>query len=91
VSISSDIQTFKDEVLCGISPLDVYDVLLGHPCMWKLHVIYESRPCSVIFTLGGHLDGIIEVVLTTIPPKQCCKVVSQTKKFNFFTIYSKGE
>jgi hypothetical protein len=29
--------------------------------------------------------------MTTIPPKQCCKVVSHTTKFNFFTIYSKGE
>jgi hypothetical protein len=59
--------------------------------MWKCHVIYESRPRSVIVTLGGHLYRIPEVVPTTVPPKQCRKVVSHTTKFSFFTICSKGE
>jgi hypothetical protein len=59
--------------------------------MWKCHVVYESRPCSVIVTLGGHLYRIPEVVPTTVPPKQCRKVVSHTTKFSFFTICSKGE
>jgi hypothetical protein len=72
-------------------PLDVCDVLLGQPYMWKHHAIYESRPRSVIITLGGHLYRIPEVVPTTIPPKQCHKVVSHTTKFNFFTICSKCE
>jgi hypothetical protein len=49
--------------------------------MWKRHAIYESRPCSVIVTLGGHLYRIPEVVPTTVPPKQCRKVVSHTTKF----------
>jgi hypothetical protein len=34
---------------------------------------------------------IPEVVPTTAPSKQCCKVVSHTTKFIFSTIYSKGE
>jgi hypothetical protein len=59
--------------------------------MWKRHVVYESRPRSVIVSLGGHLYRIPEVVLTTVPPKQCHKVVSHTTKFSFFTICSKGE
>jgi hypothetical protein len=59
--------------------------------MWKCHAIYESRPRSVIVTLGGHLYRIPEVVPTTVPPKQCRKVVSHTTKFSFFTICSKGE
>jgi hypothetical protein len=59
--------------------------------MWKHHAIYESRPRSVIVTLGGHLYRIPEVVPTTAPPKQCRKVVSHTTKFIFFTICSKGE
>jgi hypothetical protein len=71
--------------------LDVCDVLLGHPYMWKWHAIYESRPRSVIITLGGHLYRIPEVVPTTAPPKQCRKVVSHTTKFIFSTICSKGE
>jgi hypothetical protein len=58
--------------------------------MWKRHVVYESRPHSVIVTLWGHLYKILEVVPTIVPPKQCRKVVSHTKKFNFFTICSKG-
>src|ERR1700678_3512633 len=59
--------------------------------MWKHHAIYESRPRSVIITLGGHLYRIPEVVPTTAPPKQCCKVVSHTRKFIFSTICSKDE
>jgi hypothetical protein len=49
------IKPFKDEVLCDISPLKVCDVLLGHPYSWKQHVVYESRPHSVIITLGRQL------------------------------------
>jgi hypothetical protein len=59
--------------------------------MWRCHVVYESRPRSVIVTLGGHLYKIPEVVPTTVQPKKCRKVVSHTAKFIFFTIYSKGE
>jgi hypothetical protein len=60
--LSYGIQPFKDEVLCDVSPLDVCDVLLGQPYMWKHHVVYESRPRSVIVSLGGHLYRIPEVV-----------------------------
>jgi hypothetical protein len=59
--------------------------------MWKCDVVYESRPHSVIVTLGGHLYRIPEVVLTIVPPKKFHKVVSHTAKFSFFTICSKGE
>jgi hypothetical protein len=59
--------------------------------MWKRHVVYESRPRSVIVSLGGHLYKILEVVPNTVPPEKCHKVVSHTAKFGFFTIYSKGE
>jgi hypothetical protein len=86
-----NIQPFKDEVLCDVSPLDVCDVLFGQSYMWKCHVIYESRPRSVIITLGGHLYRIPEVVPNTAPPKHCHWVVSHTTKFIFSNIYSKGE
>jgi hypothetical protein len=89
--LSYDIYPFKDEVLGDVFMLDVCDVLLGQPYMWKFHAIYESRLSSVIVTLGGQLYMIPEMVPTTVPPKQCHKVVSHTTKFNFFTIYSKGE
>jgi hypothetical protein len=89
--LSYDIHPFKDEVLCDVAPLDVCDVLLGQPYMWKHHAIYESRPRSVIVTLGGHLYRIPEVVPTIVSPKKCRKVVSHTAKFSFFTICSKGE
>jgi hypothetical protein len=59
--------------------------------MWKRHVVYESRPCNVIVSLGGHLYRIPEVIPTTFPHKQWHKVVSHTTKFRFFTICSKGE
>ena len=56
------INPFKVEVLCDVAPLDVSDVLSGHPYMWKSHVLYESRPHSVIVTLGGKLYPIIETI-----------------------------
>ena len=59
--------------------------------MWKHHAIYESRPCSFIVTVGGHLYKIPEVVAITVPPKLFRKVISHTAKFSFFTICSKGE
>jgi hypothetical protein len=88
---SYDIQPFKDEVLCDVAPLNVCDVLLGQPYMWKHHAVYESQLCSVIVSLGGHLYRIPEVVPTNVPPKKCRKVVSHTTKYSFFTICSKGE
>jgi hypothetical protein len=87
--MSYGIHPFKDEVVCDVSPLDVYDVVLGQPYMWRHHVVYESRPCSVIITLGGHLSQITKVVSTTTPPKQCHKVISHTAKFILFILYSK--
>jgi hypothetical protein len=51
--MSYNIKPFKDEVLCDVSPLEVCDVILGKPYMWKRHAIYESQPDSVIVTIGG--------------------------------------
>ena len=59
------INPFKDEVLCDVSPLEVCDVLLGKPYMWKHHAVYESRPHSVIVTLAGKLYQIPETVAPT--------------------------
>ena len=36
------IKSFKDEVLCDIAPLEVSNVLLSQPYMWKRHDVYES-------------------------------------------------
>ena len=69
-----------DEVLCDIAPLDVSDVLLGQPYLWKWHVVYESRPHTVIITLENNLYKILEVAPPTtialITMKQCIKVIS---------------
>ena len=53
--LSYNNNSFKDEVLCDVSPLEVCDVLLGQPYLWKLHAIYESRPHSDIITLNRKL------------------------------------
>jgi hypothetical protein len=80
VSSALHIKPFKDEVLCDISPLEVCDVLLGKPYLWKRHVVYESRPHSVIITLGRQLYRIPEVAppttISLISAKQCSKVIS---------------
>ena len=79
------IKPFKDEVMCDVAPLEVSDVLLGQPYMWKRHAVYESRPRSVIVTLRKQRYRIPEVVPSTavslITAKQCKKVISQTGKF----------
>jgi hypothetical protein len=76
--------------LGDIAPLEVCDVLLGKPYFWKHHVIYESRPRSVIITLGRQLYRISEVappiVIYLIYAKKCSKVILQTGKFLFFVI-----
>jgi hypothetical protein len=60
--LSYDIKPLKDEVLCGVSPLEVCNVLLVQPYLWKCHVVYESRPRSVIITLNKKLYRIPEAV-----------------------------
>jgi hypothetical protein len=93
--LSYNIKLFKDEVLCDVAPLEVCDFLLGQPYLWKRHVVYESRPHSVIITLNRKLYRIPEVVppsaISLISAKQCRKVISQTGKFVFFLIHSKNK
>jgi hypothetical protein len=90
-----DIKPFKDEVLCDVAPLEVCDVLLGQPYLWKHHAVYESRPHSVIITLNRKLYKIPEAVspsaISLISAKKCRKVISQTGKFVFFVIHSQNE
>jgi hypothetical protein len=93
--MSYDIKSFKDEVLCDIAPLEVCNVLLGQPYLWKHHVVYESRPHSVIITLNSKLYRILEAVppsaISLISAKQCRKFISKTGKFVFFMIRSQSE
>ena len=73
-----------------MAPFEVCDVLLGQPYMWKRHAVYESRPRSVIVTLGRKLYWIPE----TIAPNtvsQGMKISSHIRKLFLFTIVSKGE
>jgi hypothetical protein len=52
--------------------------------------VYESRPRSVIITLGKQLYRIPEVApptaISLISAKQCSKVILETRKFIFFVI-----
>jgi hypothetical protein len=93
--LSYDIKPFKDEVLCDVAPLEVCDVLLGKPYLWKCHVVYESRPRSFIITLNKKLYRIPEVVppsaISLISAKQCRKVISQMGKFFFFVVFSQNK
>jgi hypothetical protein len=75
--------------VCDISPLDVCDVFFGQPYMWKFHGLYESRPGSIIITVGGELYRIPKVVLNNSPPKEYDKVIFDTPKFILFIVCSK--
>ena len=84
------IKPFMDEVLCDIAPIDVSDVLLGQPYLWKRHAVYESQPRAVIVTLGNKLYRIPEVppppTISLVTAKQCSKLISKTRKFVFLMI-----
>jgi hypothetical protein len=93
--LSYAIKPFKDKILCDVDPLEVCDIILGKPYLWKCHVVYESRPRFVIITLKNKLYKIPEVVppssISLISSKKCRKVISQTRKFVFFVIHSQSE
>jgi len=61
-----NIKPFMDEVLCDVSPLEVCDVLLDQPYLWKCHVVYELRPQTVIISLGNKLYRMLEASPPTI-------------------------
>jgi hypothetical protein len=77
---SYDIKPFKEKLLCDVSPLEFCDVILDQPYLWKCHVVYDSRPRSVIITLNRKLYRTPEVVLPSVISlifaKQCRKVIS---------------
>jgi len=77
-------------VLCDIAPLDVCDVLLGQPYLWKQHIAYESMPRVVIITLGNKLYRIQEVapptVISLVTARQRRKLISKTEKFVFLMV-----
>jgi hypothetical protein len=93
--MSYDIKPFKYEVLCDVSPLEFFDVILGNPYLWKHHAIYDSRPQSVIITLEMKSYRIPKVVpptaISLISTKKCRKFISQTEKFFSFVIHSQSE
>ena len=90
-----NIKPFMDEVLCDVAPLEVSDVLLGQPYLWKRHAMYESRPHAVIITLGNNLYRIPEIVppttISLVTAKQFSKLISQTRKFVFLMICPQGK
>jgi hypothetical protein len=90
--LSYNMKPLKHEILCDIYPLEVFDVILGQPYLWKHHVVYDSRPRSVMITLGIKLYKIPEVApptdISLISAKKCSKVISQTRKFIFLVIYA---
>eukprot|EP00253_Pinus_taeda_P001830 PITA_01830 len=90
-----NIKPFTNEVLCDITPLEVCDVLLGQPYLWKRHVVYESRPRAVIITLGNKLYKIPEVAppiaISLATAKQCSKLISKAEKFVFLMICPQGK
>jgi hypothetical protein len=60
--LSYDINPFKDEVLCDVTPLEFCDIILGQNYLWKCHFVYESRPHIVIINLDRKFYRIPEVV-----------------------------
>ena len=49
----------------SVSLLEAFYVPLRQPYMWKHHVVYESKPHSVIVTLGVQLYKVPKIVLPT--------------------------
>ena len=80
-----------DEVLCDVDTLEVCDVLLGQPYLWKQHVVYESRPHFVIIILANKLYRILEVAspiaISLITTRKWRKIIYYTRKFVFLMIH----
>jgi hypothetical protein len=93
--LSYEINPFKYEVLCDVSPLAFCNFLLGQPYLWKHHIVYESMHHTVIITLNRKLYRIPKEVppraISLISVKKCRKVISQINKFVFFVILSHNE
>ena len=57
--------------------------------------MYESRPHTIIITLGNSLYRIPEVAPPTatslITAKKCNKLISQTRKFIFYLVFSQSK
>lgn len=89
------IKPFIDEVFRNISPLELFDLLLGKPYLWKHYVVYESRPCTIIINLENSLYRIWELspptAIALISTKKCSKTISQDGNFIFFCILSQSK
>jgi hypothetical protein len=63
--------------------------------MWKRDVFYDSRPQSIIITLGNMLYRIPEIASPTtislVTTKQCSKLIAKTRKFVFLMIFPQGK
>jgi len=83
------------EVLCDVAPLELCDVLLGQPYMWKHHAMDEPKPQTVIIISGRKLYKILEVAppttISLISTRQCSKIIYPTEKFIFFFIFSESK
>ena len=84
--IPYNIKPFTNEVLCDVSPLEVCDVLLGKPYLWKHHVVYDSRPHTIIISLGNNLYKIPKVApptsISLIYVNQCSRSFPRPGNFS---------
>eukprot|EP00253_Pinus_taeda_P031701 PITA_31701 len=60
-----NIKPFTDEVVCDIAPLEVCDVLLGKPYLWKRHAIKLISKTSKFVFLMIRPQGKKKTVATT--------------------------
>ena len=90
-----NIKLFMDEVLCDATPLEVCNVLLDQPYLWKFYAVYESRPSTIKITLGNKLYRITKVApltaISLVSTKKCSKIISQTGRFVFILILSQSK
>ena len=81
--------------MCDVAPLDVADVLLGQPYLWRRNDVYDSRLRVIIIKLLNNLYKIPKIVpppaISLTTAKQLSKIVSQTRKFIFLTTHSQGK
>ena len=42
-NVEFQIGTYKDEILCDITDMDMFDILLGTPCKYDMKVVHDGR------------------------------------------------
>jgi hypothetical protein len=57
--VEIQIGSYKDEILCGIMPMDVRHILLGRPWNYDRKVVHDGRRNTYTLEKDGHKHALL--------------------------------